>query len=91
MADKRLYVVTEQLHDGGFKRHLVNALSAAAALRHVVTPRFDVSSAKPMDVASIMSAGGVIEEAWNEPDPTGKVPLPLAHHGEDKNKVKVPK
>jgi hypothetical protein len=86
---KRLYVVTEQLYDGRFRNHLVNAVSRTAALGHVVMANHVVGIATSAEVAKLMGQGLKVEEAADEPDPSDKVAL---GHSDDKgNKVKAPK
>jgi hypothetical protein len=69
MADekkvKRLYVVRS---DDSCR--LVNAVSGAAALRHVVKPVYRVLPAKASDVATILTAGGKVEQADDEGEPS---------------------
>ena len=93
MAEKRLYVVMD-----GEKQEsrLVMAISSAAALRHVVSPRYIVQTASAHDVAVIMGGGGKVETAVNESealplDPTGTTAEALRHSDAVGNKVKVPK
>lgn len=63
---KRLYVVRDDE-----TCRLVNATSASSALRFIVAPKFSVYRAAPGDVASVLTAGGKIEEVpdkFVEPD-----------------------
>lgn len=47
---------------------LVNAASAAQAVRHCAADRFRVSIAKTIDVATLVSQGVAVENARAEPD-----------------------
>jgi hypothetical protein len=56
MSQTRIYVV---LNDG--KRRLVEATSAAQAIRHCVQPHFSAKPATPREVAALMAAGYSVE------------------------------
>lgn len=60
----RLYEVTLDGED----TRLVNAASAAQAIRHCAVDRFRVSVAKTIDVAVLMSKGTVVENVAGETD-----------------------
>lgn len=60
MAATRLY----RVYDGeACASRLVEATSAAAAVRHVATKRYRVDVAKPKDIADMMSGGVKVERA----------------------------
>jgi len=61
MANTRIYVV---LDHGGTKKHrLVEATSAAQAIRHCARNVYEAKPATPKALAAIMSAGVQIERA----------------------------
>jgi hypothetical protein len=77
MAIKRIYVVTEgEEGDGTLRVRLVNAVSKAAALAHVVQPKYLVEIAKVQDVAFLMREGVDVEEAQDAMLPPPTLPLP---------------
>lgn len=54
----RIYIVSS-----GDEKRLVEAGSAAQAIRHVVMPKYTSKAATPKDIANIMAAGGHVEQA----------------------------
>ena len=65
MAVKRIYVVTEK-SEAGDKKHLVNAVSPAAAVKCCVQYRYSASSASAAETAQILMAGGKVIETEAE-------------------------
>jgi hypothetical protein len=64
MADTRLYLVAEKAEGG--RTRLIEATSAAAAVRHCAKERFEARAAKPGDVRMAMEAGTKVEKAGDE-------------------------
>ncbi len=62
MAVTRIYRVSDE-EEAGF---LVEAASAASALRHVAAKRFRVEIAKPKDIAQMMADGAKVEDATKQ-------------------------
>lgn len=63
-----LYKVTEAVE--GAKPRLVEANSAAAALRHVATDKYTVETmANPTEIAHLMAGGVTLETVGAKPDP----------------------
>lgn len=66
MAQSRIYVVMQK-----DKPHrLVEAATAAQAIRHCVRPEFQARVATPKDVAALLAPGTGIERAETEQTPT---------------------
>lgn len=65
----RYYVVTEYSVESGddipavISERLVDAISDAQAISHVVAPRFSAAPASPRDVARLMAKGVMPESA----------------------------
>lgn len=59
-----LYHVTD-----GLASHLVNAKSAAQAIRHVVADRYSADVPSALEAASMAARGVPIEQAGDEPEP----------------------
>lgn len=57
----RIYVV---IHDD--EKRLVEATSAAQAIRHCVRPRYNARAASPKDVATMLASGARVERAETE-------------------------
>jgi len=61
MSTTRIYVVTF-----GVEQRLVEATSAAQAIRHCVADRYTARPASPKDIALQMSAGVSLEKAGED-------------------------
>ena len=61
MAQTRIYAVTS-----GTATRLIEATSAAAAVRHVALQIYSASIAKPADIVAAMTAGVTVEKAGEE-------------------------
>lgn len=59
----RLYVVAEVMDKGDPVERLVQANSQSQAISHVVKGRFSAEAAKATDVARLMTAGVLVQEA----------------------------
>lgn len=62
MAETRIYVVTGNGAQTGSKR-LVDAVSAAQAIRHCAKEIYTAQAASPKEIAALMSNGTQIEQA----------------------------
>lgn len=63
MTISRIYVVDEKSTTTAGQRRLVEASSAAQAIRHCVSNVYTAQAAGPKDVAELMGAGIRIERA----------------------------
>lgn len=76
MSTTRIYVVIN-----GEERRLVEAGSAAQAIRHCVRHRYNAKVATPKEVASFMAAGFSIEHASEmEANGAQAAPVDSANH-----------
>lgn len=66
-VSKRIYIVE---HEGG-QKNLVDALSAAGAVKHVVRELYKVRIAKAREIADMLAEGFTVEDADPAVDPTG--------------------
>ena len=72
--DTRFYKVV----NGTAQPRLVEAASAAQALRHVTTPLYQVSVANERDIVTLMRDGVQVEVAGAEPSEPAADTMPLA-------------
>lgn len=61
MATTRIYVVSH-----GEERRLIDATSAAQAIRHCVRSKYAAKPAVPKELAHLMSSGVTIERALDD-------------------------
>ncbi len=64
MADTRIYLVVEK--GAGASKRLVEATSAAQAIRHCARNVYEAQAAAPKDVAALMGSGVTIEQATEQ-------------------------
>ena len=76
MSKTRIYVVRETGSVGAAGLRLIDATSAATAIRHCTLDRFSAKPAKPRDVAELMAKGVKIEQAKPE-----QQSIPLGEQG----------
>ena len=76
MSKTRIYVVREAVGADVMVSHLVEATSAAAAIRHCALDRYSATPAKPRDVVDCMAAGVKVEVAAPE-----QQSIPLGEQG----------
>lgn len=67
MSMTRIYVVLQKGTADQDGHRLVEATSAAQAIRHCAQAQYEVKAAQPKDVAALMSSGVQIEKAVEAP------------------------
>jgi len=71
MTQTRIYVVMSKTDTGGEDRRLIEAGSAAQAIRYVVRHKYVAKAAAPKDLAALMTNGVRVEKVSDEE---------IAHH-----------
>ena len=66
MIETRIYVVMSKTDTGGEDRRLIEAGSAAQAIRFVVRHRYAAKAASPKDLAALMTNGIRIEKVSDD-------------------------